>query len=95
MSGREPLRFEEREIISRGLSQGRNPREIGEILGRHRSTIYDEVKRNGGVSKYRAVEAQARADANLARPKARKLETSERLHDAVNDGLRQKWRPSR
>ena len=29
----------------------------------------------------------------LARPKARKLESSRRLHDAVNDGLKQKWSP--
>jgi hypothetical protein len=28
-----------------------------------------------------------------ARPKARKLESSRRLHDAVNDGLKQKWSP--
>jgi IS30 family transposase len=28
-----------------------------------------------------------------ARPKERKLESCQRLHDAVNDGLRQKWSP--
>lgn len=28
-----------------------------------------------------------------ARPKARKLEASRRLHDAVNEGLRQRWSP--
>jgi IS30 family transposase len=93
MSGREPLRFEEREIIFRELCQGRKPRYISKLLGRHHSTIYDEINRNGGAERYSATEAQARADVNRARPKVRKLEQSARLHDAVNDGLQQKWSP--
>ena len=36
---REPLRSEEREIISRELSQGHKARYIGTLLGRHHSTI--------------------------------------------------------
>ena len=93
MGRREPLRFDEREIISRELSRGSNPRNISKILGRHHSTIYDEIDRNGGVANYRAVDAQRQAEANRARPKGRKLEQSPRLHDAVNDGLQQKWSP--
>jgi transposase, IS30 family len=62
MSQHEPLRFEEREIISRELS--RDPecstRFIGKLLGRHHSTIAREIDRNGGVKEYRAVEAQRR-----------------------------------
>jgi len=65
----------------------------GKILDRHHSTITREVDRNGGRQEYRAVDAQRRADGNRPRPKARKLETSQRLHDAVNDGLREKWSP--
>jgi len=95
MSQHEPLRFEEREIISRELS--RNPecstRFIGKLLCRHHSTIAREIDRNGGVKEYRAVEAQRRADDNRPRPKERKLEVSPRLHDAVNDGLRENWSP--
>lgn len=93
MGRREPLRLDERETISRELSQGHTPRYIGKILGRHHSTIYDEIGRNGGTANYRAVDAQRRAEANRARPKGRKLEESPRLHGAVNDGLRQKWSP--
>jgi IS30 family transposase len=93
MGRREPLRLDEREIISRELSRGHSPRYIGEILGRHHSTIYDEIGRNGGAANYRAVDAQRRAEANRARHKGRKLEESPRLHDAVNDGLGQKWSP--
>jgi len=93
MGRREPLRFEEREIISRELSQGRKARYIGRLLGRHHSTIYDGIDRNGGATSYRAVDAQRRAEDNRARPKDRKLETFPRLHDAVNEGLHQKWSP--
>jgi transposase, IS30 family len=93
MGQRELLRFEEREIISRELSQGQKPRHIAELLGRHHSTIYDEIERNGGGSNYRAVDAQRRAELNRTRPKERKIETSPRLHDAINDGLQQKWSP--
>ena len=93
MGGRAQLRWDEREIISRELSRGHNPRHIGKILGRHHSTIYDEISRNGGSANYRAGDAQRRAEENRARPKGRKLEQSPRLHHAVNDGLRQNWSP--
>ena len=95
MGQREPLRFEEREIISRELSRNSEctSRFIGKVLGRHHSTIAREVERNGGAENYRAVDAQRRAEQNLPRPKRRKLETSQRLHDAVNAGLREKWSP--
>jgi transposase, IS30 family len=88
-----PLQIEEREIISRELCRNNKPREIAKLLGRHHSTIYEEINRNGGKENYRAVDAQLRADANRARPKERKLETSPQLHDAVNDGLKQNWSP--
>jgi IS30 family transposase len=85
------LRFEEREIISRELSRGSRPRYIARVLGRHHSTVYDEIGRNGGAENYGAIYLQSQVDVNRARPKGRKLEESSRLHDAVNDGLRQKW----
>jgi IS30 family transposase len=93
MSPRVPLQLEEREIISRELCRDVSPREIAKQLGRHHSTIYEEINRNGGKSEYRAVDAQRRADAHRVRPKERKLETSPQLHDAVNDGLKQDWSP--
>jgi len=42
---------------------------------------------------YRAVEAQLRCDENRLRPKERKLESNQLLHDAVNAGFAQKWSP--
>jgi IS30 family transposase len=96
MSGSSPLTVEERETISRELGRGGSSvsaRSIGRLLGRHHSTISREIDRNGGPSDYRAVEAQSRCDENRLRPKERKLESNQRLHDAVNDGFAQKWSP--
>jgi IS30 family transposase len=63
------------------------------LLGRHHSTVSREIDRNGGSLDYRAVEAQTRCEENRLRPKTRKLESSRRLHDAINEGLAEKWSP--
>ncbi|MCA1607208.1 MAG: IS30 family transposase [Acidobacteria bacterium] len=93
MSGAEPLCVQERETISRELGRGRSARFIGKVLGRHHSTIAREIERNGGAGGYRAIAAQERYDLGKVRPKERKLVASARLHDAVNEGLEQKWSP--
>ncbi len=93
MGGREPLTFEEREVVSRELSRGCSARAIGRLLGRHHSTVAREIERNGGAVGYRAVSAQRRCEQNRRRPKRRKLEELGRLHDAVNSGLAQRWSP--
>ena len=77
----------------RGIGPDKSAREIGKLLGRHPSTIAREIERNGGVENYNAVAAQERYDLCKARPKERKLVTSVRLHDAVHEGLEQKWSP--
>jgi len=87
------LRIEEREVISRELSRNQSARFIGALLGRHHSAVSREIDRNGGRDEYRAVDAQRRCEEHRARPKERRLEASTALHDAVNDGLRQKWSP--
>jgi transposase, IS30 family len=93
MSGAEPLCAQERETISRELSRGNSARCIGKLLGRHHSTIAREIERNGGAADYRALDAQDRYELFTTRPKERKLVASSRLHDAVNEGLEQKWSP--
>ncbi len=93
MSGAEPLCAQEREVISRELSRGNSARCIGKLLGRHHSTIAREIERNGGATDYRALDAQERYESFKTRPKERKLVASSRLHDAVNEGLEQKWSP--
>ncbi|NUR85605.1 MAG: helix-turn-helix domain-containing protein [Nonomuraea sp.] len=52
------LSYEDRRRIAAGLSAGRSYAEIARELGRPRSTISREVSRNGGVSHYRANQAQ-------------------------------------
>ncbi len=47
MALRELLKIEEREIISRELSRHKSARYIGQMLGRHHSTISREIDRNG------------------------------------------------
>jgi IS30 family transposase len=84
---------DEREIISRELASGASCRAIGRLLSRNHSVVSREVERNGGRESYRAVGAQRRADANRTRPRSRILETNQRLHDQVNNGLAERWSP--
>jgi IS30 family transposase len=84
---------EEREIISRELAKGRSGRSIARVLGRHHSSVCDEINRNGGPLAYRAVEAQQRSEQMRGRPKPRKLEAVPRLHDEVKSGLEKEWSP--
>jgi IS30 family transposase len=87
------LIVEEREQISRGIAQGYSARDIGQMLGRHHSTISREIERNGGADAYRVVRSQDRCDAQRARPTEHKLVASRRLHDEVNRGLTGRWSP--
>jgi len=94
MSGGPVLRLDERETISRRLSEGWSARAIAkELPGRHHATVSREIAENGGREEYRAVDAQRRAEELRARPKERKLVMNQALHDAVNEGLVKKWSP--
>jgi transposase, IS30 family len=90
------LSLSEREELSRGVAARLGDAEIGRQLGRHRSTIWREKHRNGrpgrGADDYRAVPAQAAAEARARRPKRRKLE-HEPLRTAVQDRLAQRHSP--
>ena len=46
----ERLKKDEREEISRSIAKGMSESEIATNLGRHRTTIWREVKRNRGKS---------------------------------------------
>jgi IS30 family transposase len=52
------LTFEERGILYRLKQEGRSKTEIAKILGRDRSTIQRELKRNSGGRGYRPKQAQ-------------------------------------
>jgi len=80
-------------MISRQLAGGLSCRAIAVVLGRHQSVVSREVARHGGRGSYRALAAQERADRDRGRPKDRVLAVNTRLHDAVRDGLAQRWSP--
>jgi hypothetical protein len=74
------LTLAEREEISRGIHADVSIRQIAVSLGRSPSTISREVARHGGLNKYRAALADARAWDRAKRPKP--------CHLAVNAKLR-------
>ena len=75
------------------VARGESFRDIGRVLSRHHSVISREVDRNGGRDEYRSRSASERAVLQRARPKVRKLEDDERLHDVVAEGLTARWSP--
>jgi IS30 family transposase len=88
------LSMEEREVISRMIASGFSRQAIAARLGRARSTIGRELRRNGlADGSYSAVSAQRQtATRRRERPLVRKLQRPE-LHDQVVDRLIQKWSP--
>lgn len=88
------LRAEEREVISRMHEAGDSKTKIAKALGRSRSTICRELKRNGTKAVYFAVDAQRCADKRRAQSKknCRKLSDAKNL-EYVKAGLRKCWSP--
>jgi IS30 family transposase len=91
--GSRALSLAEREEISRGLSVSEPLRAIARRLGRSPSTISCEVRRNGGVARYRATASDQAAWDRALRPKPCKLACSPSLAQAVSAKLRRKWSP--
>jgi transposase, IS30 family len=88
------LDLAEREEIACGLERGESKRSIGRRLNRSASAISREVRLNGRPGRpYRAVPAQAAAEARRHRPKPRKL-AGERLRAQVQEGLEKHWSPA-
>jgi len=81
------LRPDEREAIRVGIEAGESDEVIGQRLGRHRSTIWREITRNGGRAGYRAYQAQGRADDKARRQRAPWFEQRPWLWDVVVEGL--------
>lgn len=85
----------EREEISSSLAKGKTIAEIATELGRHRTTIFREIKRNCGRSGYRAFSASKRAQASAGsrRGGRTRLEKNEYLRTYVLKGLSLQWSP--
>jgi len=77
------LTLEEREEIRIGIGRDETATEIGVRLGRHRATIWREVKNNGGRCGYRAFQAQDRAHQAAKRIRPSWVETRPWLWDVV------------
>jgi IS30 family transposase len=87
------LSLAEREEIAAGVAAGVSQAQIAVRLGRSRSTISREVRRNASSAGYRAAVAQAQAEARAARPKEAKLAVNADLREWVQDRLRRNWSP--
>ena len=87
------LTVQEREVISQMRSSGYGPTAIAAALGRHKSSISRELRRNGSAGTYSALEAQRSAEQRRReRPRPRKIDRPD-LHQAVRRGLAQRWSP--
>jgi IS30 family transposase len=87
------LSIAEREEISRGLRGGESLRRIARSLGRSTSTVSREVAGNGGLRRYRAHLAEARAGARGRRPRRAKLACNRPLRLIVERLLEARWSP--
>jgi IS30 family transposase len=88
------LTLEDREEIRCGIVSGETNTDIAARLGRARSTIWREVRANGGRDGYRGVGAQARADRLAQRPQLVWTEARPWLWTEVQQRLKaKKWSP--
>jgi len=91
MSTYTQLTQEERYQIQALMKAGHNPTEIAEVLGRHKSTIGRELKRNRGLRGYRPKQAQELAHSR--RQSAHHARISAAHWDRVEELLHQDWSP--
>lgn len=87
------LWLDEWEEISHCLVSNQSIREIARRLSRAPSTISREIKRNGGLKCYRAVNAEQRAWDEALRPKPCKLIGSPELCKLIAVKLKRAWSP--
>jgi IS30 family transposase len=87
------LSLAEREEISRGVVVGQSLRLIATKLNRSPSTISREIQRNGGLSEYRASQADKAAWERAQRPKVCKLVENRSLARMVAKKLQLEWSP--
>jgi IS30 family transposase len=90
----EALSLEDREEIRVGIEAGDSDAAIARRIGRHRSTVWRDIRANGARGSYRAWKAQQRADDQARRPKPRWSEERPWLWDHVVELLvEETWSP--
>jgi len=88
------LTLDEREEIRVGIEHDETDEQIGVRIGRHRSTVWREIRSNGGRGAYRAVRADERADQAAGRRRLLWFETRRWLWEIVVERLIvDKWSP--
>ncbi len=88
------LLLEDREEIRVGIDRGDTDTVIAEGLGRHRSTVWREIKRNGGRKAYRAFRAHDQASQSARRRRVSWVETRPWLWEHVKERLLvDRWSP--
>jgi transposase, IS30 family len=87
------LTLPEREEISRGIASRKSIRKIALTISRSPSTVSREIKRNGGLKRYRAVNADEQAWKEAKRPKLCKLILEPLLCKIVSEKLALEWSP--
>ena len=88
------LTIEERGEIWAGILAGWSDQRIGDEIGRHRSTVWREIRANGGRHSYRPWKAHEAAMERAGRPRPTWLETRPWLWVIVVELLRtKKWSP--
>lgn len=87
------LSISEREQIMLGIAAGESDAAIAERIGRHRSTVWREIRAAGGRDAYRAYAAQRRADDAARRCRPGWTQTRPLVWAEVQVGLRQCWSP--
>lgn len=97
MANKKYVRFsiEEREILLKGLAEGKTQKAIAEELDRHQSTISREIRRiKMNRFSYRPSSGQKDADQqSIKRKRVYKLLINEELVGFVEEKLRIKWSP--
>jgi IS30 family transposase len=81
----------ERNQIYALMQAGKGNNEIARQIGRHKSTVSREIKRNAGGRGYRPGQAQEKADERAKRPGARRFTEAVRLD--AEERLRMGWTP--
>jgi IS30 family transposase len=87
------LTFREREFLYRLLKVRKPKSEIAELMGRDRSTIYREIKRNTGGRGYRPKQAQRKAEERRLRCRREPKMNHRKLRSLVTRLLKKAWSP--
>ncbi len=87
------LQLADRLVIADGLAAGLTRTAIGELIGRHKSTVSREIAARRIDGLYLPYQADAAAAVARSRPKESKLVTNQRLREQVEQGLDQRWSP--